>query len=435
MSQFLRSCILGFAMALTTLGMVSLVAAQTPTKPVSVPPEAPTGKKAGEQPASKPATSLPALPADIRGLLKQKIDMDFERTSLDNVLKYIGEVQKGLNIVIDPDVATAGIDLSRRVIDLKVKQVSVEQVLDLILGADLGYKIEPGAIVIKLRSKIVVEVVPRTYDTAVFVRFLGPDPLSVDVCIDVIKRNVNAMVGRDVASWKDEGGAATITNRGGQLIISQTDRGHERIANLLKSLASVAAGRPPPITPEPKEITLTRTRLQKKVDVNFQRLSLYQGLEQLGGMQPELNIVIDPDVASSGLDLSTRMVDLLVRQVPIETILKLMLGKDLGFKAEAGFVLVTTRDGLMRNLPCVVYLVRLPGAVSVEGAAQKGALIDIIKRTVTPVADPEIAAWSDEGGPASLDFLSGRQPHYALIVTQTPAGQERVAELLQKWRP
>lgn len=49
MSQFLRSCILGFAMALTTLGMVSLVAAQTPPKPVSGPPEA------------------PALPADIPG--------------------------------------------------------------------------------------------------------------------------------------------------------------------------------------------------------------------------------------------------------------------------------------------------------------------------------------------------------------------------------
>jgi len=433
MSQFLRSCILGFAMALTTWGMVSLVAAQTPTKPVSGPPVAPTGKKAGEQPASKPATSLPALPADIRGLLKQKIDMDFERTSLDNVLKYIGEVQKGLNIVIDPDVATAGIDLSRRVIDLKVKQVSVEQVLDLILGADLGYKIEPGVIVIKERSKVLAEVVTRTY----------PNPFAplkggvggVEELIEIIKRNVNQISDPLAASWKDEGGIATITNRGGQLIISQTERGHERIANLLKSLASVAAGRPPPITAEPREVILTRTYLQKKVDVNFQRLSLYQVLQQLSGMQPELNIVIDPDVASSGLDLSTRTVDLLVRQVPIETILKLMLGKDLAYKVEAGFVLVTTREGLMRNLPCVVYLVRLPGAVSVEGAAQKGALIDIIKRTVTPVADPEIAAWSDEGGPASLDFLSGRQPHYALIVTQTPAGQKRVAELLQKWRP
>ena len=43
MSQLLRSCILGFAMALITLGMVSLVAAQTPLKPVSGPPEAPIG--------------------------------------------------------------------------------------------------------------------------------------------------------------------------------------------------------------------------------------------------------------------------------------------------------------------------------------------------------------------------------------------------------
>ncbi|MCX5647645.1 MAG: hypothetical protein NTX40_00885 [Planctomycetota bacterium] len=49
MSQFLRSCILGFAITLITLVMVSLIGAQTPPKPVSGPPEA------------------PALPADIPG--------------------------------------------------------------------------------------------------------------------------------------------------------------------------------------------------------------------------------------------------------------------------------------------------------------------------------------------------------------------------------
>jgi len=419
MSQFLRSCILGFAMALTTLGMVSVAASQTPPKPVSGPPEAQIGKEAGEQPASKPAISHPAIPADIRGLLKQKIDMDFERSSLDKALKYIGEAQ-GLNIVIDPDIATAGIDLSRRVIDIKVKQVSVEQVLNLILGRDLGYKVKPGAIVIKERSKVLAEVVTRTY----------PNPFAplkggvggVEELIDIIKRNVNQISDPLAAPWKDEGGIATITNRGGQLIISQTERGHERIANLLKSLASVAAGRPPPITAEPREVILTRTYLQKKVDVNFQRLSLYQALEQLGGMQPELNIVIDPDVAACGLDPSTRMVDLVLRQVPIETLLKLMLGKDMGYKVEPGFVLITTREGLMQNLSCVVYLVR-PGQKMFEFYQE-------IKRIVNSASDPDIAAWTDEGGPASLDFQG-----YALIVTQTPAGQKRVAELLQKGRP
>lgn len=398
MSQFLRSCIPGLAIALTTLGMVSLVAAQTPPK------------------------------VDIRGLLKQKIDIDFKRTSLDNVLKHIVEVH-GLNIVIAPDVAAAGIDLSRRVIDLKVKQVSVERILALILGADLGYKIEPGVIVIKPRSKIVAEVVTRTYPDP----FASVAPLRggefFDEFIDVIQRNVNNMGDPLVAPWKDEGGAATITRgRGQQLTIAQTDRGHERIANLLKSLASVVRGRRPPTAPESKEVRLTRTRLQKKVDVNFQNLSLHQALQQLSGMQPELNIVIDPNVAASGIYLAARVVDLNVRQAPIETVLKSILGKDLGFKAEEGFILITTCEGLMRNLPCVVHLVR-PGRKMFEWYQE-------IKKLVNQASDPEIAAWRDDGGPASLDFLPGRQPpDYALIVTQTPAGQRRVAELLQKWRP
>jgi len=65
----------------------------------------------------------PPAVAETRRRLEERIDLDFEKTSLDNVLKYISEVQRGLNIVIDPDIATAGIDLSTRVVDLKVKQV------------------------------------------------------------------------------------------------------------------------------------------------------------------------------------------------------------------------------------------------------------------------------------------------------------------------
>jgi len=89
-----------------------------------------------------------------RARLQEKIDLDFEHTSLDNVLKYISEVKKDLNIVPDPDLATGGIDLTTRVVDLKVKGVSVESVLNLILGADLGYKVEAGYILVTTRAKL-----------------------------------------------------------------------------------------------------------------------------------------------------------------------------------------------------------------------------------------------------------------------------------------
>jgi len=100
----------------------------------------------------------PQAVAETRRRLSEEIDVDFEKTSLDNVLKYISETKKGLNIVIDPDIAAGGVDLSTRVVDLKVKQVSVESVLGLILGADLGYKVEAGYILVTTRDRLKAEV-------------------------------------------------------------------------------------------------------------------------------------------------------------------------------------------------------------------------------------------------------------------------------------
>ncbi len=95
----------------------------------------------------------PKAVAETHQRLKRLMDLDFENMSLDNVLKYISKVMR-LNIVIDPDVAAQGIDLPTRVLDLKVKGVSVESVLATILGADLGYKVEAGYILITTREKL-----------------------------------------------------------------------------------------------------------------------------------------------------------------------------------------------------------------------------------------------------------------------------------------
>jgi hypothetical protein len=52
--------------------------------------------------------------------------------------------------------------------------------------------------------------------------------------------------------------------------------------------------------------------------------------------------------------------------------------------------------------------------------------VDIIKRSVNNMTDPSVAAWTDEGGPAAIDYLRG-----CLIITQTAAGHERVEALLK----
>jgi len=213
-----------------------------------------------------------------RARLAEKIDLDFEHTSLDNVLKYISEVKRDLNIVPDPDLATAMIDLTTRVVDLKVKGVSVEKVLDLILGADLGYKVEAGYILVTTRAKLKQNLPIVTYPVQDLVasipdfsgmapRFdigavtgaaggvgggggggvselfgtggaataeteqIGPDQLK-----DIIKRSVNNMADPKVEAWTDEGGPAAIEYMNGMLIVTQTPEGHERVLFLLEKL-------------------------------------------------------------------------------------------------------------------------------------------------------------------------------------------------------
>ncbi len=224
---------------------------------------------------TKGVQAEPQAVADTRRRLSEKIDLDFERTSLDNVLKYIGEVQRGLNIVVDPEVEAQGFDLASRVVDLKVNQVSVEAVLNLILGADLGYKVEPGYVLVTTRDKLQQNLPIVTYPVQDLVaqipNFGGQAPrfevgditeaaagagagggfgelfgtgeaigeeegVGWQDLVDIIQRNVNALADPTVAGWVDEGGPAAIDYMNGLLIVTQTRNGHVRVADLLDKL-------------------------------------------------------------------------------------------------------------------------------------------------------------------------------------------------------
>jgi type II secretory pathway component GspD/PulD (secretin) len=159
--------------------------------------------------------------------------------------------------------------------------------------------------------------------------------------------------------------------------------------------------------------------------------------------------------------------------VSIETVLNLILGANLGYKVESGYILITTKEKMQQNLPMSTYpvqdlLAQIPdfgnkaprfeiGAVTTAaaGAAGGGAggggglfgvtpgaaaatpepvmgsqeLLDIIQKTVNQQSDPRVAAWDSEGGVAHIDYLNGM-----LIVTQTRRGHERLSELLEQLR-
>ena len=59
------------------------------------------------------------------------------------------------------------------------------------------------------------------------------------------------------------------------------------------------------------------------------------------------------------------------------------------------------------------------------GQATPERIIEMVQRFVTNQADRRVAPWADEGGPATIEYLSGR-----LIISQTEHGHRAVRKLL-----
>ena len=405
------------------------------------------------QDLSVPQTVQPvvALPepkavAETRRRLEEPLSVDFLRTSLENVLKYIGEVQRGLYIVVDPALASAGIDLDARVVDFKCNRLPVRTVLPLVLGSDMGFAAREGFVLVTTRELSHARPALKAYPVADLARAVAKETsvrawlaesermvVEQSDLVDIIRRLVNNRADPLVAAWTDERGRAAVEPLGGALLITQTERGHARALHVLNALRTVAVADPAktvapvPVSPEHEAVEPTWQRLAQPIDAEFDRTPLDAALAQLARRRPDLNLVIDPAVAASGIDLSTRTATLRLQQLPTASVLDLLLAFDLGYCVEAGCVCVTLREKAHSDLPAAVYPVAdvikaLRGTAVWRGWQN---LVDAIQRCVNQYADPHVAAWSDEGGAAAIEYFGG-----TLIVTQTRRGHANLAALL-----
>lgn len=200
--------------------------------------------------------------------LDKRIDLNVNAVSLPNVLTYLSEAG-GVPIIADPRIeADTGVVLADQAVTLDVRQLTVRQILDMIVADPLGWRIDEGNVVVSSKEKanplktitypiqhMTAEIpdfgktVPRmNFDTL----SQGGDnsssssPLFGDMTTtedsgpppqDKIKELIVRFVkGDHVAAWEDMGGPATIEYYNGTLIISQTEAGHRKVAALLARL-------------------------------------------------------------------------------------------------------------------------------------------------------------------------------------------------------
>ena len=208
-----------------------------------------------------------------------------------------------------------------------------------------------------------------------------------------------------------------------------------------------------------RELARTRTTLATgKPQAEFQNTPTKDALQALGRMG-QFSIVFDRALEEANIDLSTRPVTLRVAGMTYEAAINLMLPAECGYRIEAGYIQVTTREKSWLPLLIRTYGVRLAmaeipdfpnaprfdvgAAVQQAGQARGGGaviasppapaaapptpdrIIEFVKKFVKNQNDRRIAPWDDEGGPATVQYLGGR-----LVVSQTDHGHRAVLKLL-----
>jgi len=199
--------------------------------------------------------------------LQKRVTLEMEQVALKNVLLYLSE-STGVPIVVDPHLeADTGKSADAEVVTINVKQIPLEQALNMVLPAEVGWRQEGGQVIVSSREKanplkvrtypirdLVAEVpdfgktVPHMDLGALLEADGNSNPFSdndTDVkddgppaherIIQLIKRFVTSSDPR-VAPWEDMGGTATVEYFNGMLIVSQTEVGHQKVVALLSKL-------------------------------------------------------------------------------------------------------------------------------------------------------------------------------------------------------
>ena len=387
--------------------------------------------------------------------LTQPIDVEFCETPLTVALASLARRRPDLNLVSDPDMAASGIDLSTRTATLRLRQVPTASVLDLLLASDLGYCVEAGYVCVTPRERTQSDLPAVVYPVGDVVRALRETAVwrSWQNLIDAIQRCVNHCEDPGVAAWSVEGGAAVIEYFGRTLVVTQTRRGHARLAALLgtlrQALAWQQARQAMGVEPAQKVLPVSdqqaaaaAPRLETPVHVSLYGLSLDRAVLALSQSQPGLNVVLDAGLGKAGIDPAACRVATEPGPTTLAGCLRQILPASMGFCLRPGYVLVTTREATWQRLPLVLYpaadlldgeLVRRGKALAEVTEIEFDAVFDElaagIKRQVNFESDHDVAAWSSEGGPGTLMELGD-----VLLISQTPRGHARVVAYLNDLR-
>lgn len=183
-------------------------------------------------------TTTPLADVAIERKLNSKISLNATQLSRKEVLRAVAQ-QAGISIAIDPESAKTAKAQLETLIDMKVDDESVTQVLDrLVQPLKLGYAVKHEVVLIGDADKLLPapnEYSVKTYVVADLVSMDEGDGTSkpdFEPIIERIKSTVHP------ESWDRKEGAATIRpfNSTSSLVVRQTASGHRAVERLLAKM-------------------------------------------------------------------------------------------------------------------------------------------------------------------------------------------------------
>ncbi len=395
----------------------------------------------GPPPPAEPPALREAMER-MRKLLAQPVDLDFQEVTLADVLTYLNKAVPGLNIAISADLADQAADPKSPGLTLQARGISAEAALRLLAVDGFAYEVRPGWVRVTLggswqrplrvamyRVDDLLALAPTEVSRG-YTPVLGPMEL-----VTILKQTIRSDSDAGIAQWSDEGGPAAIWDLDGLLIITQTEVGHQGVEGDLAFLRAIMA-RVRQIPPRPRTpvrafvgsqdlaIAAVEKLLDTRIDVDLKDASPAEVIRAVVQGQPRLCIVVRP-----GLQWPDDAKVTLKGEVACRTLLDKLnqpladvYGKDLTYAVRPDCIIF--RDNGVRELPVALYL-----AADVIRAFGANETINRLKRHIDSEKDNAVAPWSDQGGPADAQVLSG-----VLIISQTPHGQELISEFLQEQR-
>jgi hypothetical protein len=211
-------------------------------------------QKAGGKPRALLPPGQAPEPPHRKDPLAEVVEINVSGASMEEALKAVVRQCPDLAFEIDRSGLSAkGIDLAEMKVTFRGR-ATAREVLDKILGPDLGYRLvgggryqvaafEAGAWSLPVVTYPVGETLCGPYAQA------HPAPagfrpaydaeigdIDYDELIKMLRKAVNHQADPDVAEWSEDGWPVVIHRVGGCLVVSQTRQGHRKIMEFLQDL-------------------------------------------------------------------------------------------------------------------------------------------------------------------------------------------------------